>query len=61
VKGDPPDAGKRLLVADDDPAIRRLFEVIAKRERIGCDSAANGAEAVAASRAATPGGGWSWH
>ena len=43
-----PYAGKRVLIADDDPAIRRLFEAIAKRERIDCDAAANGPEAIAA-------------
>lgn len=43
-----PYAGKRALIADDDPAIRRLFETLASRQRIECDSAANGAEAIAA-------------
>lgn len=43
-----PYAGKRALIADDDPAIRRLFETIAKRERIECDVASNGSEAIAA-------------
>lgn len=43
-----PYAGKRMLVADDDAAIRRLFETLAKRERIDCDVAANGSEAIAA-------------
>ncbi|HWS71013.1 MAG TPA: serine/threonine-protein kinase [Thermoanaerobaculia bacterium] len=43
-----PYAGKRMLIADDDPAIRRLFETLAKRERIECDAAANGPEAIAA-------------
>jgi serine/threonine protein kinase len=45
-----PYAGKRILIADDDPAIRRLFETMARRERIDCDTAANGSEAVAALR-----------
>jgi serine/threonine protein kinase len=43
-----PYAGKRILVADDDPAIRRLFATLAKREGIECDLAANGPEAIAA-------------
>jgi CheY-like chemotaxis protein len=43
-----PYAGKRMLIADDDAAIRRLFETLAKRERIDCDVAANGPEAIAA-------------
>jgi CheY-like chemotaxis protein len=43
-----PYAGKRMLIADDDAAIRRLFETLAKREGIDCDVAANGAEAIAA-------------
>lgn len=43
-----PYAGKRILIADDDPAIRRLFETLARREGIECDLAANGPEAVAA-------------
>src|SRR5688500_18805582 len=43
-----PYAGKRALIADDDPAIRRLFETIAKRQQIECDLAANGSEAIAA-------------
>ncbi|HEX2059466.1 MAG TPA: serine/threonine-protein kinase [Thermoanaerobaculia bacterium] len=43
-----PYAGKRILIADDDAAIRRLFETLAKRERIDCDVAGNGSEAVAA-------------
>ncbi|HEY0371623.1 MAG TPA: response regulator [Thermoanaerobaculia bacterium] len=40
----------RILVADDDPAILRLFAALAKRERLACDCAANGVEAVAALR-----------
>jgi CheY-like chemotaxis protein len=40
--------GKRLLVADDDAAMLRLFETLARREGLECDVAANGAEAVAA-------------
>ncbi|HEV3484556.1 MAG TPA: protein kinase, partial [Vicinamibacterales bacterium] len=43
-----PYAGKRMLIADDDPAIRRLFETIAKRQGMECHTAANGSEAVAA-------------
>jgi serine/threonine protein kinase len=43
-----PYAGKRMLIADDDPAIRRLFETLAKRERIECDTASNGPETIAA-------------
>ncbi len=43
-----PYASKRMLIADDDPAIRRLFEALAKRERIDCDTAANGPEAIVA-------------
>lgn len=43
-----PDPGRRVLIADDDPALRRLFEALAKRERIECDAAANGPEAIAA-------------
>ena len=43
-----PDRPGRILIADDDPAIRRLFEALAKRQRIECDCAGNGVEAVAA-------------
>jgi CheY-like chemotaxis protein len=43
-----PFAGHRALIVDDDPAILRLFEAIAKRERIDCDLASNGSEAIAA-------------
>lgn len=43
-------APRRILIADDDPAMRRLFEVIAKRERIEADVATNGAEAIRALR-----------
>jgi CheY-like chemotaxis protein len=43
-----PYAGKRMLIADDDAAIRRLFETLARREQIDCDVAANGREAIAA-------------
>lgn len=43
--------GKRLLVADDDAAMLRLFETLARREGLECDVAANGAEAVAALKA----------
>jgi len=38
----------RMLIVDDDPAIRRLFEMLATRQGIGCDTAANGPEAIAA-------------
>ena len=38
----------RVLIADDDPAIRRLLGSLAKRERIEFDVACNGAEAVIA-------------
>lgn len=44
------ETGQRILVADDDPAILRLFATLAKRERLACDCAANGVEAVAALR-----------
>ena len=40
--------GKRLLVADDDAAMLRLFETLARREGLECDVVANGGEAVAA-------------
>jgi serine/threonine protein kinase len=43
-----PYAGKRILIADDDAAIRRLLETLAKRERIECDTATNGSESIAA-------------
>ena len=43
-----PEPKKRILIADDDPAIRRLFETLARRERIDCDGVSNGAEAIAA-------------
>lgn len=43
-----PYAGKRILIADDDAAIRRLFETLARREGIEFDSAANGTETIAA-------------
>lgn len=47
--GEPdPFPGRRVLVADDDAAMRRLFEMLARRERIECDTVANGSEAVAA-------------
>ena len=38
----------RMLVADDDPAIRRLLELVAKRVPIECDCATNGPETIAA-------------
>ena len=37
-----------MLIADDDAAIRRLFETLARREGFECDLAANGREAIAA-------------
>ena len=40
----------RILIVDDDPAIRRLFELVASCDAIACDSACNGAEGVAAMR-----------
>jgi serine/threonine protein kinase len=43
-----PYAGKRMLIADDDAAIRRLFETLARREQIEYDTATNGAETIAA-------------
>jgi CheY-like chemotaxis protein len=39
---------KCFLIADDDPAMRRLFEVISRRTSLECDTAANGPEAIAA-------------
>ena len=36
----------RVLVADDDPAIRQLVTTIMKRERLIVDSAADGIEAI---------------
>lgn len=38
----------RVLIADDDPAIRRLLGALAKRARLEFDVACNGAEAVTA-------------
>lgn len=43
-----PPNGKRVLIADDDPAMRRLFETLSRRAGVECDSAANGPEAIAA-------------
>jgi len=43
-----PSAGPRMLIADDDAAIRGLFEALARRQGIECDAAANGSEAIAA-------------
>ena len=43
--------GKRLLVVDDDVAMLRLLQTLARREGLECDTAANGAEAVTALRA----------
>ncbi|MCU1228661.1 MAG: serine/threonine protein kinase [Acidobacteria bacterium] len=42
-----PYAGKRMLIADDDASIRRLFETLARRQGIECDVASNGPEAIA--------------
>jgi CheY-like chemotaxis protein len=36
----------RVLVADDDPAIRQLVSTIMKRERLVVDAAADGLEAI---------------
>ena len=41
------DAPRRVLIADDDPAIRRLLETLIRREQIGVDSASDGSEAIA--------------
>lgn len=38
--------GLRVLVADDDQAIRQLMSTIVKREGLEVDSAADGAEAI---------------
>lgn len=38
--------GSRVLVADDDQAIRQLMSTIVKREGLEVDSAADGAEAI---------------
>ncbi|HJQ35885.1 MAG TPA: response regulator [Thermoanaerobaculia bacterium] len=40
----------RILIVDDDPAIRRMFELVACCDGIVCDAACNGAEGVAAIR-----------
>ena len=48
VEGMIPIAGTRMLIADDDAAIRRLFETLARRQGIECDTAVNGSEAIAA-------------
>lgn len=37
---------KRVLIADDDPAMRRLFETLSRRAGVDCDVAANGPEAI---------------
>ncbi|HEV2722510.1 MAG TPA: protein kinase [Thermoanaerobaculia bacterium] len=42
-----PTAGRRMLIADDDAAIRRLFAALARRQGIECDTASNGPEAIA--------------
>lgn len=41
------DAPRRVLIADDDPAIRRLLETLIRREQISVDSASDGSEAIA--------------
>lgn len=41
------EAPRRVLIADDDPAIRRLLETLIRREQIGVDSASDGNEAIA--------------
>lgn len=41
------DAPRRVLIADDDPSIRRLLETLIRREQIGVDSASDGSEAIA--------------
>ena len=43
-----PAARKRILVADDDPAIRRLFEFACRRSEITCHTVENGPAAIAA-------------
>ena len=40
------DAPRRVLIADDDPAIRRLLETLVRREQISVDSASDGHEAI---------------
>jgi DNA-binding response OmpR family regulator len=39
-------SAKRILVTDDDPAIRRLLAVILRRANYHVDTAANGREAI---------------
>jgi CheY-like chemotaxis protein len=41
------DTPLRVLIADDDPSIRRLLETLVRREQIGVDSASDGGEAIA--------------
>jgi DNA-binding response OmpR family regulator len=41
---------QRIQVVDDDPAIRRMFELVARCDGIACDAACNGGEGVAAIR-----------
>lgn len=43
---DPKISPRRVLIADDDPSIRRLLETLVRREGIGVDSARDGAEAI---------------
>ncbi|MFN2443743.1 MAG: response regulator [Thermoanaerobaculia bacterium] len=37
---------RRVLIADDDPSIRRLLETLVCREKIELDTASDGAEAI---------------
>lgn len=39
-------AEKRVLVADDDPAIRQLLCTLIKRQKVAADCVADGAEAI---------------
>lgn len=41
-----PITNRRVLVADDDPAIRKLVHTIVRREGLPVDSASDGAEAI---------------
>jgi CheY-like chemotaxis protein len=43
---EPIQSASRVLVADDDPAIRQLVTTIMKRERLTVDSASDGIEAI---------------
>lgn len=44
---------KRILIADDDPSIRRLLITLARREGIAVDAAADGEEAIECLEAAS--------